>query len=453
MATVTTLAATNIVGESDEQLVTMIVDNQLFGIPILQVQDIVEASKITPVPLAPSAIAGVLNLRGRIVTVIDLRKLMGNHEEVPWESQMGVTVEFKGDLYTLLVDAIGDVRTLAKRDYDKTPSTMEPEVKRLCSGIYRLRGNLLVVLDVGRILKSDVIAATPMLTVEERKKRKAASKQEAGNDDGRTRQLSALMNDLRAYEAENAELQNYSGVNDASDDIKARKRANRSRRPVADRWKEVLDQRDRQQGKVVYRMREPDEETLEEARDKEHEPESVEPIDESDSVWQSRVRSGEDDGSSAAGPQGRDDIVDLSDRRASAGDELTDLSDGTESSDETVDPGDAEAGEGSGVFSGWWNKLRGKDEDEAPAAETADSEPAAETAEDEAATLDEPAADASPPADEIVAVDDFAEDDVADADDKPTSGKAADKPAKSGKTAKSAKSSGKAKSAPKGKKK
>ena len=93
MASVATRSDTTIVGENEEQLVTMIVDNQLFGIPILQVQDIVEASKITPVPLAPSAIAGVLNLRGRIVTVIDLRKLLGNNDEVPWDSQMGVTVE------------------------------------------------------------------------------------------------------------------------------------------------------------------------------------------------------------------------------------------------------------------------------------------------------------------------------------------------------------------------
>jgi purine-binding chemotaxis protein CheW len=265
MATVATIADTTIVGDNEDQLVTMIVDNQLFGIPILQVQDIVEASKITPVPLAPSAIAGVLNLRGRIVTVVDLRKLLGNHEEVPWESQMGVTVEHKGDLYTLLVDAIGDVRTLPKRDFDKAPSTMEDNIRRLCSGIYRLRGNLLVVLDVARILHTDVIEATPMLTVEERRSRKNMAVTQSDGSEARSHQLSALMTDLNAYESETEGV--FGAASDASDDdVKARKRANRDRRPVAERWQEVLEEKARKSGQVAFRMREPDEEIIENAR-------------------------------------------------------------------------------------------------------------------------------------------------------------------------------------------
>ncbi len=265
MATVATIAETTIVGDNEDQLVTMVVDNQLFGIPILQVQDIVEASKITPVPLAPSAIAGVLNLRGRIVTVVDLRKLLGNHEEVPWESQMGVTVDYKGDLYTLLVDAIGDVRTLPKNDFDKAPSTMEDNIRRLCSGIYRLRGNLLVVLDVARILKTEIIEATPMLTVEERRSRKSAAAAKSEGGDARTHQLSALMTDLNAYESEAEGV--FGAATDADeDDIKARKRASRQRRPVAERWQEVLEEKARKTGHVTYRMREPDEETVEIAR-------------------------------------------------------------------------------------------------------------------------------------------------------------------------------------------
>lgn len=265
MATVATIADTTIVGSNEDQLVTMIVDDQLFGIPILQVQDIVEASKITPVPLAPSAIAGVLNLRGRIVTVVDLRKLLGNHNEVPWESQMGVTVDYKGDLYTLLVDAIGDVRTLPRHDFDKAPSTMEDNIRRLSSGIYRLRGNLLVVLDVARILHTDIIEATPMLTVEERRNRKneAIAQSDGGTTKGH--QLSALMTDLNAYESEVEGV--FGAVSDAdNDDIKARKRASRHRRPVAERWQEVLEEKALKTGQTSYRMREPDEETIEIAR-------------------------------------------------------------------------------------------------------------------------------------------------------------------------------------------
>ncbi len=279
MATVATIAETTIVGDNEDQLVTMVVDNQLFGIPILQVQDIVEASKITPVPLAPSAIAGVLNLRGRIVTVVDLRKLLGNHEEVPWESQMGVTVDYKGDLYTLLVDAIGDVRTLPKNDFDKAPSTMEDNVRRLCSGIYRLRGNLLVVLDVGRILKTEIIEATPMLTVEERRSRKSAAVAKSEGGDARAHQLSALMTDLNAYESETEGV--FGAATDTGeDDIKARKRASRQRRPIAERWQEVLEEKARKAGHVTYRMREPDEETVEIARDE---------MAKEDAEWAARV--------------------------------------------------------------------------------------------------------------------------------------------------------------------
>jgi purine-binding chemotaxis protein CheW len=266
MASVATLTDTTIVGENEEQLVTMIVDKQLFGIPILQVQDIVEASKITPVPLAPSAIAGVLNLRGRIVTVIDLRKLLGNTEEVPWDSQMGVTVEYKGDLYTLLVDAIGDVRTLPKRDFDSAPSTMEDKVRQICAGIFRLRGNLLVVLDVSRILLPEAIEATPMLSVEDRRARKQVA--QAASEETRTergRQLSTLMTDLNAYESDfDSGLDSLAGD---ADDIKARKKANRNRRPVNERWQEVLEEKARREGTTVYRMREPEEEVLEDARE------------------------------------------------------------------------------------------------------------------------------------------------------------------------------------------
>ena len=279
MATVATIADTTIVGDNEDQLVTMIVDDQLFGIPILQVQDIVEASEITPVPLAPSAIAGVLNLRGRIVTVVDLRKLLDNHDEVPWESQMGVTVEHKGDLYTLLVDAIGDVRTLPKRDFDKAPSTMEDNVRQLCSGIYRLRGNLLVVLDVARILHTDVIEATPMLTVEERRSRKTTAASKTDQGEARAHQLSALMTDLNAYESE-TDGAFFAGSETEDDDTKARKKASRDRRSVAERWREVLDEKARKSGHVAYRMHEPDEETVENARDA---------MAEEDAEWAARV--------------------------------------------------------------------------------------------------------------------------------------------------------------------
>lgn len=144
---------------NEEQLVTMSVEGQLFGLPILSVQDIVETHNITQVPRTPSAISGIMNLRGRIVTVINLRRILGRDDES--SSKMGVTVEFHGDLYTILVDQIGEVRLLDRSDFEAAPATLDPKLKQLCTGIYRLDGELLAVLDVNQILSAETIAQTP----------------------------------------------------------------------------------------------------------------------------------------------------------------------------------------------------------------------------------------------------------------------------------------------------
>ncbi|MDJ0685283.1 MAG: chemotaxis protein CheW [Alphaproteobacteria bacterium] len=173
MSSLVVADSTELSTTDEEQLVTMMVDGQLFGIPILKVQDIVEPDQITPVPLAPAAIAGVLNLRGRIVTVIDLRELLGARVSDD-EKQMSVTVEHKGDLYTLLVDSIGDVRSLRKRDFDKPPATLEENMRRLSSGIFGLEDTLLVVLDVDRILDEETIMKSPRRTRRRRVKKATA---------------------------------------------------------------------------------------------------------------------------------------------------------------------------------------------------------------------------------------------------------------------------------------
>jgi len=144
---------------NEEQLVTMSVDGQLFGLPILSVQDIVETHNITQVPRTPSAISGIMNLRGRIVTVINLRRILGRNDDTT--SRMGVTVEFHGVLYTILVDEIGEVRLLDRSDFESAPATLDPKLKQLCTGIYRLDGELLAVLDVNQILSAETIAQTP----------------------------------------------------------------------------------------------------------------------------------------------------------------------------------------------------------------------------------------------------------------------------------------------------
>ncbi|MCH9853097.1 MAG: chemotaxis protein CheW [Alphaproteobacteria bacterium] len=137
-----------------EQLVTLVVDNQVFGIPILQVQDIVEPKNITSVPRAPEFVCGVLNLRGRIVIVIDLQVCMGKRDKHEYyEGQMSVTVEYEGDLYTLLIDDIGDVLNIHNSQIGKVPKNLDDALRDVSSGIVQLDDELLSILSVPMLFK------------------------------------------------------------------------------------------------------------------------------------------------------------------------------------------------------------------------------------------------------------------------------------------------------------
>lgn len=135
---------------------TVMIADQMFGIPILQVQDVLGPQKITRVPLAPPAVAGSLNLRGRIVTAIDVRACLGLPPRARNGSaqEMSVVVENQNELYSLMIDKVGDVMGLPYSAYENNPSTLDAHWRGVCQGIYRLEGRLLVVLDVPRLLGS-----------------------------------------------------------------------------------------------------------------------------------------------------------------------------------------------------------------------------------------------------------------------------------------------------------
>ena len=141
-------------GEELEDFVTFTIGNQLFGIPVLRVQDILTPDQIAPIPLAPKEVRGSINLRGRIVTVIDVRVRLSlpRRENAGNGKNMGVTVEQDNDLYTLLVDQIGDVIGLSPTLYEKNPGTLDPKWRDFSNGVYRLEKQLLVVLDIERLL-------------------------------------------------------------------------------------------------------------------------------------------------------------------------------------------------------------------------------------------------------------------------------------------------------------
>lgn len=103
---------------SAREFVTMIIEGQIFGIPVLQVQDVLGQQKITRVPLAPREVAGSLNLRGRIVTAIDVRTRLGLGAREEKQKSMSVVVDHNGEFYSLIVDQVGEVMSLPASDYE-----------------------------------------------------------------------------------------------------------------------------------------------------------------------------------------------------------------------------------------------------------------------------------------------------------------------------------------------
>ena len=144
--------ATGTAGDDTQVLVTLTVADQLCGIPVLAVRDILGEQTITRIPLAPPEIAGSLNLRGRIVTAIDLRRRLRLPPAAPGQVRMSVVAEQGGELYALLVDQVSEVLSLDASLFERNPPTLERTWAEFSTGIFRLDGRLLVVLDVSRLL-------------------------------------------------------------------------------------------------------------------------------------------------------------------------------------------------------------------------------------------------------------------------------------------------------------
>jgi purine-binding chemotaxis protein CheW len=142
-----------------EDFVTITIAGQLFGIPVLTVQDVLSPQQVTCIPLAPPEVAGSLNLRGRIVTAIDVRTCLGLPPHEDDESRMSVVVELGGELYSLLVDTVGEVLSVENDAYENSPVTLDPRWRDVSAGIYRLDGQLLVIFDVSRLLRNTSLEA------------------------------------------------------------------------------------------------------------------------------------------------------------------------------------------------------------------------------------------------------------------------------------------------------
>ncbi len=146
---------------SSQEYITVMIADQLFGLPILEVQDVFMPEAVTEVPLASQDVAGVLNLRGRIVTAIDMRRRLGLPELSDDSSCMAIGIESNGESYGLIIDKVGEVHRLSAETFEVNPANLDPRWLAISAGVHRLDGSLMVVIDVEKVLAQEetVIAA------------------------------------------------------------------------------------------------------------------------------------------------------------------------------------------------------------------------------------------------------------------------------------------------------
>lgn len=138
--------------EASRMMLTLTVAGQLCAVPVLTVRDVLGVQTITRIPLAPREVAGSLNLRGRIVTAVDLRSRLGLPPREAGKPAMSVVVDVGGELYSLLADQVGEVLSLTASAHSPNPPTLDGAWKEFSLGVHRRDEQLLVLLDVDRLL-------------------------------------------------------------------------------------------------------------------------------------------------------------------------------------------------------------------------------------------------------------------------------------------------------------
>lgn len=133
------------------EVVTFRVGTQWFGIPVLDVQEVIVHQRVARVPLAGPSIAGLLNLRGQIVTAIDMHQRL-EISRTASESLMNVVVCDEGELFALIVDEVGDVAAVSPETLERLPASLDGSWARICTGVVRMDNGLLAIVDVKRLL-------------------------------------------------------------------------------------------------------------------------------------------------------------------------------------------------------------------------------------------------------------------------------------------------------------
>lgn len=136
---------------TDPQVCTFAIDDQWFGVPITDVQEVMRAQPMTKVPRAPPAISGLIHLRGQIVTAVDLRIRLGMPPRADTADRLNVLVRDGEGVVSLVVDRIGDVLELPGQTFERTPDAVASVFGDVVTGIYKLKDTLLLMLDVRQV--------------------------------------------------------------------------------------------------------------------------------------------------------------------------------------------------------------------------------------------------------------------------------------------------------------
>jgi purine-binding chemotaxis protein CheW len=137
---------------SSTEYITLFIGGQLFGAAVSRIHDVFAPTSITPVPLGPKEVAGVLNLRGRIVTAIDSRSRLGLPPRDPEASIMAIGIEKGSESFGLIIDEVGEVMTLEDKDREAIPANLDPLWSQIAQGVYRLEKRLMIVMDIDKLL-------------------------------------------------------------------------------------------------------------------------------------------------------------------------------------------------------------------------------------------------------------------------------------------------------------
>lgn len=130
-----------------QQFSTFFLDGLFFGVEVLKVQEVIRYQEMTRVPLAPPVISGLINLRGQIVTAVDLRRRLELSPRAADQLPMNVVVRTDDGAVSLLVDEIGDVVEVSEESFEQPPETIDGVARELIRGVYKLRERLLLILD------------------------------------------------------------------------------------------------------------------------------------------------------------------------------------------------------------------------------------------------------------------------------------------------------------------